>query len=344
MKRSPRRAFAMLLAASVLVAAPLVHAQAGNKAAAESLFQTGKTLMGEGKFDEACPKFVESQRLDPSVGTLLNLGRCYEGQGKTASAWAEYKEAAVLARSTGQQDRETAAKDLAAKLEPKLSKLRLDPAPGAADITGLEIKDNGASMGKGTLGIALAVDPGEHHIEVSAPGYLPWSTKITIGKEADSKTATIPVLEKDPNAKVTGPGTTGPGTTPPGGTTDGGGSSLKTAGFVVGGVGVVGIGLGAVFGILASGDVSSAEDDATLCPNKVCTPAGREQIDSASTKATVSTIGFAVGGAALAAGVLMILLAPSSTETAQHGKPGKSAYVLPTFDSNGGGVTLLGRF
>ncbi|MEZ4293500.1 MAG: hypothetical protein R3B70_00875 [Polyangiaceae bacterium] len=61
--------------------------------------------MGEKKYAEACPKFAESQKLDPSPGTQLNLARCYESLGKTASAFTEYKEAAVLAGQLG-QDRE----------------------------------------------------------------------------------------------------------------------------------------------------------------------------------------------------------------------------------------------
>src|SRR3954465_9465866 len=70
----------------------------GNRAAAEALFNQGRDLMTAGKFVEACPKFEASQQLDPGLGTMLNLAECYEKTGRTASAWAEYREAIPLAR------------------------------------------------------------------------------------------------------------------------------------------------------------------------------------------------------------------------------------------------------
>src|SRR6476619_3478469 len=76
-------------------------ASAGDKALAESLFDAGRQLMQAGDFQQACPKFAESQRQDPSPGTLINLAKCYEGLGRTASAWADDKEAATLARTMG---------------------------------------------------------------------------------------------------------------------------------------------------------------------------------------------------------------------------------------------------
>ena len=46
-------------------------AQSSNAALAESLYQEGKRLMGEKKYAEACPKFAESQKLDPATGTFV---------------------------------------------------------------------------------------------------------------------------------------------------------------------------------------------------------------------------------------------------------------------------------
>ena len=116
---------------------------------------------------------------------------------------------------------------------------------------------------------------------------------------------------------------------------------MKTIGFVVGGVGIASIGVGAVFGLMASSQASSAKSDKTLCPDKVCTPAGRKEIDSAKTKALVSTIGFGVGAAALVAGTVLVLTAKPSKE---HPPGSATARLVPAVGPHGGGVVMAGSF
>ena len=88
----------------------LAQTSAADKAAAQALFDEGKRLMDAGQFAQACPKFADSEKLDPGVGTLLNLGVCYEKNGQTASAWATYKEAASAAANAGEAAREKYAR------------------------------------------------------------------------------------------------------------------------------------------------------------------------------------------------------------------------------------------
>src|SRR5262249_56762420 len=61
---------------------------AADEAAAESLFKAGTELVKAGDYAAACPKFAESQKQSPALGTLLALGDCYKRAGKTASALA----------------------------------------------------------------------------------------------------------------------------------------------------------------------------------------------------------------------------------------------------------------
>src|SRR5690242_9793251 len=91
----------VLLSASV--------ARADDKATADRLFDEGRAAMAAKDYASACPKLEESQRLDPALGTLLNIGLCYEGQGRVASALAVWREAEEQARGAGETKRATTA-------------------------------------------------------------------------------------------------------------------------------------------------------------------------------------------------------------------------------------------
>lgn len=320
------------LLASALLAVPLPALAQNDKAAAESLFQAGRDLMNRKAYADACPKFAESQKLDPSAGTSLNLGQCYEAMGRTASAWAEYKAGAGLAHTQGRVEQEAKANELASKVQPRLSKLTVALAPDAKGIPGLAVERDGVAVGSGALGLGIAVDPGEHTITAIAPGYKAWSAKILVGAEHDAKSLTVTGLVKDPNAAAA---PVPPATPSSHGTT-------RTAGWVLGGAGVVGLGLGGIFGGLAMSQAGNAKNDATLCPNKLCTPAGRAEVDGANGKALVSTIGFIAGGALLATGVVLVVMSGHSAK--KEGSSHAQTTLVPTAGRDGGGLTVLGRF
>lgn len=322
-KPAQRLWLALALAGSFALQPSLADAQAGDrKAAAETLFQKGKELMAQNKPEDACPKFEESQRLDPSVGTMLNLARCHSELGRTATAWAEYKQAATMARAAGQTDREQGAKEYADKLEPKLSFLTITVETRTA---GLRIKRDGEEVGSPSFGMPIAVDPGKHTIEVSAPGFDTWSTTIEIGKEADKQTVNVPNLSPaaatDPHAGKPSPqGTNG----------------LRIASYVTLGLGVVGLGVGGAFGGLAASEKSKAD---SLCPDKRCNAEGYDHIQSAESKALISTVGLAAGGALVGTGVVLFVLSRSAGKGAES----KTA-ILPSLSPQFGGATLVGSF
>lgn len=312
------RLFSLMFAASILGSAAWAEAQSSNAAIAETAFARGKELLAEGKPAEACPKFEESHRLDPSVGALLNMGRCYEQLGRTASAWVRYKEAGTMARSLGQTERETVARDYANALEPKLSRVRIE---ATKRVDGMRITRNGEEVGVALLGDPLPVDPGKLKIEVTAPNFAPWSTEVEIGKEADLKTVLIPELKA--GADGSGPSS--------------GSNGLRTVSFVVAGVGVVALGVGGVFGGLAVSERNAADP---LCPNKSCSADGYAHIETAQSRALISTLGIGVGAAALGTGVVLFVLSRPSAAKASTEK----AWVLPSVGPQGVGATVVGRF
>ena len=145
------------------------------------------------RWAEACPLFEASYRADPQIGVLLYLADCHEHVGRLASAYAEFNDAAELAQQRGDA-REAVARQRAGALAPRLSKVRVvapaSPPPGFA------IKRDGVDVTL-LVGGELAIDPGDHEIEASAPGYVAWSKKITAAGTAPV-VVEIPALDKLP--------------------------------------------------------------------------------------------------------------------------------------------------
>ncbi|MDF3066848.1 MAG: hypothetical protein K0R38_2449 [Polyangiaceae bacterium] len=166
-------------------------------AVAEALYRQARDLMAAGKYAEACPKFAESQRLDPATGTLLNLASCHERQGRLATAWLEYADVIAAARRDAREDRVQYASERMAELEPKLSRLTLRLSPDA-DAPGLDIELDGAKVGRAVIGAPTPVDPGTHTVQISAPGKKPLALSVEVGAVADQKTLNIPRLEDAP--------------------------------------------------------------------------------------------------------------------------------------------------
>ena len=99
----------LLLSSSLATAQPT----AGQQATAEALFEQASALVDQGRFPEACEKFAASQELDPGLGTLLYLADCYDRAGRSASAWALFREVQARARRASQPDREQIAAERA---------------------------------------------------------------------------------------------------------------------------------------------------------------------------------------------------------------------------------------
>jgi hypothetical protein len=304
-----------LLAALVVLAPASVRAQsASDQAAATALFKQGRDLMAAGKYAEACPKLAESQRLDPGAGTLLNLATCYEKNGQIASAWTTYQDAASAAQKAGENDRVKAARAKVAELEAKLPTLTI-VVPAPADRPDLEIKRDGAVVGRAAWGAPIPVDPGPHPIDASAPGRTPWHGQAQVAGPGAKASIEVPPLAEAsapppiaPTPTPT-PAPAAPAPAPVSPSRPSDGSTQRILGLVVGGVGIVGIGVGSAFGLIAK---SKNDSTSGHCNGSVCDAPTISTLSDAKTDATISTIGFAAGGALLAGGVVLYLLAPSA--------------------------------
>lgn len=350
--RRGRQLVALALVLAGGLAAPGARAQstAADKAAAEALFDAGKRALADGKYPEACHKLEQSQALDPGIGTLLYLADCYERVGRTASAWATFRQAASEARAGRQAARARVGTERADKLEGKLSKLTISVAPEDLSIEGFELKRGTDKVERALFGVAIPVDPGSIVLSASAPGYKTWTETVSVGADAAKVAVAVPVLEKDMDAVAPAPtpppsapaaaappsAPPPPSSAPPAADTGTTGSTQRTVGIVVGAVGVVGIGVGSYFGLRAYQKNHDAKD---LCPGGRCTsPDGVTYTDDARSAATVSNIGFGAGAALLAGGLILYVTAP------RHAPRAASVRFAPALGPRGAGMAAWGAF
>jgi hypothetical protein len=320
-----------------MLAPAVARAQsASDQAAAEALFKQARDLMAAGDYAQACPKLVESERLDPSAGTMLNLASCYEKNGQLASAWVTFKGAATAAQKANEPERAKLARARVAKLEPRLPTLTITVAP-EADVPGLVVTRDDEKVGRAEWGTPIPIDPGAHAVEASAPGHKTWRTQARVdgpSEKASVEVFPLPVESNPPSptAKaVPAPATPPPPpSSPP--SVSANGSTQRVLGAVVAGIGVAGVAVGSVFGLIAK----SHESDATPhCSGTECDAVGISALNDARSAATVSTVGFVVGGIAIAGGVAVYLLAPRASA-------GTGLFVTPGSAGSLAGLTLRG--
>jgi hypothetical protein len=143
---------------------------------AEALFRDGRNAMKAGDMAKACAALTESERLDPSAGTLLNLAICEEQLGHLATAWSKYR--AVEDTVAPSDPRAALARHGRETLDPKVPRLQLvsdpaDPAP--------KLKLDGTELRGPTVGTWIPVDPGVHRLTLVRWDGHETGTDIRIG-------------------------------------------------------------------------------------------------------------------------------------------------------------------
>lgn len=353
------RTVALLCSVGLLAPATLrAQTTASDKAAAEALFDQGKKALEAGNYAVACTKLEQSQHIDPAIGTLLYLAECYAKIGRTASAWATFRQGASEAQAAGEAERARLGNDEADKLQPKLSKLSIAVAPSNKSLTDFSILRGKEKVPRSLWGIEVPVDPGKISVVATAPGYRPWKKTVTVGPDAAHVAVSVPPLKtlaaksqpvppKPPPAAHAAPAPApapvpAPAPAPmptPLKDTGSNGSTQRWIGLAVGGAGLIGIGIGSYFGLRA---ISKNNDAEKLCPsNNVCsTQQGVTLTHDAKSAALASDIAFGAGAAALVGGVVLFLTAPS-----QHVERSASSWHwAPSLGRREAGMALRGRF
>jgi hypothetical protein len=306
---------------------------------AEALFRDGRSLIKAGKLAAGCDKLAASERLETSVGTLLNLGDCREKQGRLASAWAAFRKAEGMARRTGGDDRRQAeAGRRAAALEPRLSKLVIDVADRA---DGEVVRRDDEIVDEAAWNTPLPVDPGRTTITAEAPGRQPWRTTVAIEAGVPRRLVEVPRLAPvEPVAsEAAAPWppprpelVQRPAAPPP---LRGTWTATRAVSAVLAVAGAGALGAGIYFGVRAN-DLADRAD--ARCPGTACDdPEGLRLNDQARTAASRANVLYIAGGAAVASAAVLWLV----------GGPREVAVVPVAASSPAGsrvGLTMTGRF
>ena len=342
--RSTRGGLCVLTVAFLLLPSPAyAEPTSEDRAAAQSLFDEARNLVKAGRASEACPKLEESQRLDPGIGTQLNLADCYEKAGRTASAWALFLDAGEAARKTGDAKRESLATGNAKRLEPSLARVKIVVT---GEIEGIVVKRDGRPLSRGALASALPTDPGKRVFEATAPGRRPVRVEIEVmpGRQTD---VVIPALEKTSEAVVPPPASTSPAAVPSGGAAtapapasreDKGPSGTQIGGLAAASVGVAALIGGTFLGLAAKSKNDDAKTSGCRPDGTSCTADALAQHDSAKSEASLATVAFIAGGVLVVGGAaLFVLGSPRSKESA-------SLYLVPSASGSSGGLMAGGTF
>jgi len=311
-----------------------------DNALALKLFDEGRSLLTAGKVAEACRKLEESWRLNPLPGTLLNLAVCHEQEGRTASAVAEFRQARALAERDHRDDRLSLADGHLRAIEGKVSSLVI--VVGAdADRPDLSVSRDGTAVGRTVWGSRIPMDPGEHVVEASAPNKKPWKALVKVLPDGDVQTVTLKPLEDAEPAPLPSPPPS-PATPPPAPPPQvvvpaehHGLSTRRAAGLATAAGGLVGVGIGTYFGLLA---IQKHGAPGATCDTTPCLPQSYTLNSQAGTAADISTVAFAAGVVALGVGAFLWL-----GDSSERGDKA-SVSVVPSLGPGRGGVDLAGRF
>lgn len=327
------RMSAGLLAVALASHSTLGLAQSDDeRAGARAAASEGAKAFNESRWADAIDLFSRAQSLVKAPPHLLYIARSHEKLGQLVKARENYlqiKRANIAddAPAAFKEAKRAAETELAA-LEPRLPYVTVNvQGAGAAQVT---VTQDGVQVPSALVGVPRPVDPGEHKFQAYAKDMESEVVTLTV-KEGGKESVALALVAKPGAGAPAGGGGDGAGS-PEGADgagdrgTSSGSNGMKIGGYVALGVGAVGLGLGTVFALTASGKYSDADDlfDKSGCgsntgPGTACDKSVQDDIvaldeDGDSAK-TLSYVGFGVGIVGIGAGVTLLLLSSGSNKS-----------------------------
>lgn len=299
-------------------------------AAAEALFQRGRTNMELGELDEACQLFEESFALDPAVGTVMNLATCEEQRGHLAASWERWHQALDLLPED--DDRVGFARKQLDSIEGRIAYLTIIPARGAGK--NITVERDGVELGRTSFGQPLPIDPGEHLVTVRSETHEAQTYTIVLEPGQTEELTVKPGPEKPRAAKKS---RSAPAR-----------RAVGISALAVGGAGAI---TAIVTGVMLPAQDKKVREN---CPGKVCNQVGDDARDTVGTLLAVNMAGWITAGVGLVTGGVLLLTLPKKssskgTETSSnfvHDEHPIEHHTAPSLELSwkGSELTLKGAF
>lgn len=258
--------------------------------AADRNFELGRQAALQGEYVTACNLFGESYRLDPAVGTLINLGDCNEHLGNFEEARGYYQRAFRELKSDDERVQLVATR--LSSLERRAARLDVQLGPDAAP--GTTVLVDGRVVAPGTT---LMVQAGAHVVTATAVGFKGSRQSLTMTEGEQRRLVVWP----GPPLEATAPPEPAP---PPADRAN----TWTLVGWGATGVGAASLWAASVTGLFALDRESTRSDHCDA--DNVCDGVGLAAAQSGSTFATASTVTGIVGLSFLAAGVYILVTSP----------------------------------
>jgi len=296
-----------MVGASLWLNAQAAHAQ-DSAAAADVLFNDARAAMATKKFDVACAKFRESNRLDPAVGTLFNLANCEAQRGQLVTAWTLYRQ--VLEKLSPDDPRASVATAQVQSLDARIPRLTIR-ARGEMP-AGTTVKVAGLVLSPASLNSPLPLNPGRYDISVASPGRSTQQFSVAL---AEGDAAQFPVFVGASTSAPARPVAPGVAVSQSeSASTDDDDDERKNRevlAYTGIGVGAAGITLGIITGLFGLHEESLGNQNCSDV-TRTCNQTGYDANQSAKSVATVSTVGFVIGVLAGGAGTYLWFTLPDT--------------------------------
>jgi hypothetical protein len=262
----------------------------------------GYALKQSGRCAEAIPHFLASYHADPQPKALLNLADCESQTGDLVAAQGHATQGRQLALQRNEHELSDVGDEQLAAIDKRLPRLTIRLAADAPP--GSSVSRDGSTVDPAVLGVPVGVNAGLHAVVVSAPGYSERRFEVTL------ELGTTEQVDVQPGPRKVG--TEGKASTPTTGRPSESDRSdsprtLKALAFTAMGIGAAGLVVGVATGISASSKHSFLQSN---CNANDCPTSEQGELDSFRSLRTFSTIGYVVGFAGLAGGVVLWLTAP----------------------------------